>query len=113
MVGHLDHGARAQAAARERGHQFQAPAATSVALSARTSRADPAPTALLPYAHPAATLELTSNPTPGGPVDDINRQNRRGTIGCFVLAILIAAAVIAFLVWAWNQPGSDTPSYWH
>ncbi|WP_158515593.1 hypothetical protein [Kitasatospora sp. MBT63] len=46
-------------------------------------------------------------------MDDINRQNRRGTIGCFVLAILIAAAVIAFLVWAWNQPGSDTPSYWH
>ena len=50
---------------------------------------------------------------PGGPVDDIDRQNRRGAIGCFLLTISIAAAVIAFLVWAWNQPGGNTPSYWH
>ncbi|GAA2813417.1 hypothetical protein GCM10010441_42640 [Kitasatospora paracochleata] len=72
-----------------------------------------APAAPLPSAHLSATLGFTSDSTPGGPVDDINRPNRRGALGCFVLAVLVVAAVITFLVWAWNQPGSDTPSYWH
>ncbi|MBP0451108.1 MULTISPECIES: hypothetical protein [unclassified Kitasatospora] len=46
-------------------------------------------------------------------MDDVNHRRRRGDLGCFVLAVLVIAGVIAFFVWAWNQPGADTPSYWH
>ncbi|MFJ4091818.1 hypothetical protein ACIPYS_09565 [Kitasatospora sp. NPDC089913] len=43
-----------------------------------------------------------------------HRRNRRGSgLGCLVLALLVATALVAFLVWAWNQPGNGTPSYWH
>ncbi len=54
-----------------------------------------------------------------GPVNDIdrrnrrNRPNRRGALGCLLLVLLLAAALTAFVVWAWNQPGGNTPSYWH
>ncbi|MEV6235501.1 hypothetical protein [Lentzea sp. NPDC051838] len=33
-------------------------------------------------------------------------------LGCFLIP-LVLIAVIAFAVWAWFQPGGDSPSYWH
>lgn len=46
-------------------------------------------------------------------IDRRNRPNRRGALGCLLLVLLLAAALTAFVVWAWNQPGGNTPSYWH
>ncbi|MEW2302238.1 hypothetical protein AB0958_20065 [Streptomyces sp. NPDC006655] len=44
---------------------------------------------------------------------DLTRRNRRGGLGCFLLVVVVIAAVIALGVWAWQQPGGNTPSYWH
>ncbi|MFJ4675906.1 hypothetical protein [Kitasatospora sp. NPDC088783] len=46
-------------------------------------------------------------------MNDIDRRNRRGAPGCLLVVLLLAAALAAFVVWAWNQPGGNTPSYWH
>ncbi|MFD6496611.1 hypothetical protein ACFV99_05350 [Streptomyces sp. NPDC059944] len=46
-------------------------------------------------------------------MDDLTRPNRRGGFGCILLAVVIGAALIALVVWAWQQPGGNTPSYWH
>ncbi|MCG6494311.1 hypothetical protein [Kitasatospora sp. A2-31] len=45
-------------------------------------------------------------------MDDIKGGNWRGALGCLVFALAFIAFVV-FLVWAWNQPGGDQPSYWH
>ncbi|WP_161789938.1 hypothetical protein [Streptacidiphilus neutrinimicus] len=42
-----------------------------------------------------------------------SRRSRFGGVGCLLFALLVVGGVVALLVWAWQQPGADTPSYWH
>ncbi|MFG2454764.1 hypothetical protein ACGFSG_35945 [Streptomyces sp. NPDC048512] len=46
-------------------------------------------------------------------MDDPTQRNRLGGLGCILVAVVTIAAVIALVVWAWQQPGGSTPSYWH